>query len=99
VKKQALEPKKNEPFQSYSSGGNRGKQDSDDEYGEEVFENVEEELVEDLEEEEVKNKDRKSMMNSSEDIIGASQSQGFDVSVDSLALEDYDYFENAAKNR
>jgi len=39
------------------------------------------------------------MMNSSEDIIGASQSQGFDVSVDSLALEDYDYFENAAKNR
>jgi len=33
--------------------------DSDDEYGEEVFENVEEDLVEDLEEEEVKNKDRK----------------------------------------
>ena len=35
------------------------KKDSDDKYGEEVFENVEEDLVEDLEEEEVKNKDRK----------------------------------------
>jgi len=39
------------------------------------------------------------MMTSSEDIIGASQSQGFDVSVDSLALEEYDYFENAERNR
>lgn len=39
------------------------------------------------------------MMTSSEDIIGASQSQGFDVSVDSLALEDYDYFENAERKR
>ena len=33
--------------------------ESDDEYGDEVFENVDEELVEDLEEDDPKNKDRK----------------------------------------
>lgn len=54
-----LETKKNEPFQSYSSGGQKGKQESDEEYDDEVFENVEEELVEDLEEEDPKHKDRK----------------------------------------
>ena len=27
--------------------------------------------------------------------MGASQSQGFDMTVDSLALEDYDYYEDA----
>ena len=39
------------------------------------------------------------MHSSSEDVIGASQSQGFDVSVDSLALEDYDYIEDANRVR
>ena len=37
------------------------------------------------------------MLTSSEDVIAQSQSQGFDVSVDSLALEEYDYYENADK--
>jgi hypothetical protein len=36
-------------------------------------------------------------MASSEDILGASQSQGFDMSVDSMALEGYDYFEEVDK--
>ena len=35
------------------------------------------------------------MLTSNDDIIGQSQSQGFDVSVDSLALEEYDYYEDA----
>jgi hypothetical protein len=77
----------------------KSQQESDNEYDDEVFENVDEELVEDLEDEDPKNKDKKSMLTSSEDIIGASQSQGFDVSVDSLALEEYDYFETADRPR
>lgn len=98
-KKFGAETKKPEPYGAAANKYNV-QQESDDEYGEEVFENVDEELVEDLEEEEdTKYKDRKSMLTSSEDIIGASQSQGFDVSVDSLALEEYDYFENAERNR
>jgi len=74
-------------------------EEEEENYDDEVFENVEEELVEDLEEDEGTGRDKKNMYNSSEDIIGASQSQGFDVSVDSLALEDYDYFENAERER
>lgn len=39
------------------------------------------------------------MFTSSEDIAAVSQSQGFDASVDSVALEEYDYFENADRPR
>jgi len=56
---------------------------------------VEEDIPIDIEDEESKNNSGKKLGQSSEDIIGASQSQGFDVSVDSLALEDYDYVEAA----
>jgi len=102
IKKPDMEEPKKKPetYQSYGAANKySAQQESDDEYGDEVFENVDEELVEDLEEDDPKNKDRKSLLASSEDIIGASQSQGFDVSVDSLALEEYDYFENADRNR
>jgi len=78
------------------------KQESDDnEYEDEQFENVEEELFEgdDIDEDLFYKQDKndKRLLTSSEDIIGASQSQGFDVSVDSLALEEYDYYEDADK--
>jgi len=100
-KKQAEDFKK--PGDYYKDSGDKFKSaqhhDSEDEYENEAFENVDEELVEDLEDEDPKSKDKKAMLTSSEDIIGASQSQGFDVSVDSLALEEYDYFENAERPR
>lgn len=74
---------------------NTAKEESDHDYDDDVFE---EDFVEDLEDEDdPKNKDKKAMFTSSEDIIGASQSQGFDVSVDSLALEEYDYYEDAGR--
>lgn len=36
-------------------------------------------------------------LTSSEEMMAASQSQGFDMTVDSLALEEYDYMENIDK--
>jgi hypothetical protein len=39
------------------------------------------------------------MFTSSEDMMRATQSMGVDESVDSLALEDYDYYEDVTKKR
>ena len=38
---------------------------------------------------------QKPFVSSGEEIMGASQSYGHDISVDSLALEDYDHYEKA----
>jgi len=47
-----------------------------------------------------RDKDKKNpMFTSSEDLVLASQSQGFDFSVDSLHMEGYDYYEDAIKKR
>jgi len=46
-----------------------------------------------------KTKKDQRLLTSSEDIIAASQSQGFDISVDSLALEEYDYYEDADRHK
>jgi len=79
------------------------KQESDEnEYDDEQFEeNVEEELFEgeDIDEDLFykQDKNEKKLLTSSEDVIAASQSQGFDISVDSVQLEEYEYYEEAVK--
>jgi len=81
----------------------RDKKQDSDEYEDEQFENVEEELFEgeDIDEDLFYKQDKKDqrLLTSSEDIIAASQSQGFDISVDSLALEEYDYYEDADRHK
>lgn len=73
--------------------------EDDDEYADEVFENVDEEIEGDYEpeDEESRSRSKNNFLQSTEDIAGASQSQGFDVSVDSLALEEYDHVEEAER--
>jgi len=78
------------------------KQESENEYDDEQFEeNVEEELFEgeDIDDDLFykQDKNEKKLLTSSEDIIAASQSQGFDISVDSVQLEEYDYYEEAVR--
>lgn len=40
------------------------------------------------------NKQGGGMFNSSEEFMQASQSEGFDMTVDSMALEEFDYYED-----
>jgi hypothetical protein len=80
------------------------KQESDNDYDDEQFEdNVEEELFEgdDVDDDLFYKQDKtdKKFGASSEDIIAASQSQGFDISVDSVQLEEYDYYEEAVRGK
>jgi len=83
-------------FKKESEVVNKGRAQEEEDLEEYYNEDFDEDLVEEYEEDEEKDK---NLHNSSEDVIGASQSQGFDVSVDSLALEEYDYFENANRVR
>ena len=63
---------------------------------------IKEEIDEDIDFAESKDdrqKQSNNMFTSSEDYMRATQSLGVDESVDSLALEEYDYYEDVTKKR